>query len=88
MRDLARPLASERGRTCAGTYRTSVAAPDLGRAAASASGLRLDAVGVEHVAHARADDPVQLAGLGAYPITSSPGSFAVESVKGVTDHAG
>jgi len=45
-------------------------------------------VGVEHVAHARADDPVQLAGLGAYPITSSPGSFAVESVKGVTDHAG
>jgi len=32
-------------------------------------------VGVEHVAHARADDPVQLAGLGAYPITSSPAAL-------------
>jgi hypothetical protein len=28
--------------------------------------LRLDAVGVEHVAHARADDPGQLLGLGVH----------------------
>jgi hypothetical protein len=30
------------------------------------SRLHLDAIGVEHIAHARADDPVQLAGLGAH----------------------
>lgn len=35
--------------------------------------LRLDAAGVEHVAHAHGDDPVEFLRLGAHPSTSVTG---------------
>jgi len=47
------------------------------------AGLRLDAKGVEHLTHARANDPVKLASLGAHVTAYRPSSLVMRAARKV-----